>query len=469
MEDIDEDDIDDGHQMVELDHGDILLGDVSSSTAEFDIDESFDADVNSSTALRIPCFAHTIQLCVRDGLKAASKTVCNALSKAAQIVKRSHTSTKLASRFDQLNISIPAPCATRWNSQYDSIARLLEINTNDMNRALKECGFDHGILSASEFRFLFLRHYHSIRANGICATLFIVSEETIILTEFVNLLELLAQATTQTQSTYYPSISLVVPCLLSIHTDLNEELRRRSNLRYTSSIAEELISSLHGRFGGLLEKFGVKISGGVKKRSTFDLYGDQIFPVATFLDGKFKLHWLNSLSMNDAEKQAVIDTLKRNVREGVFAIERQAKANNQRGDCSTLNTDSIDHCNNAMASVTVDSPSPKRKSLFEYLANEQLPKRTKTESSRFDTDVDEEIIIYLKDDSQDCKLLFKKSDLYPRLAQLAEQVLCVPATSAAVERTFSQSGFLMRPHRSAMTKSTLSRLTLLKCNAWLLQ
>ena len=79
------------------------------------------------------------------------------------------------------------------------------------------------------------------------------------------------------------------------------------------------------------------------------------------------------------------------------------------------------------------------------------------------------MIIYLKDDSQDSNLLFKKSELYPKLAQLAEQVLCVPATSAAVERTFSQSGFLMRSYRSTMTKSTLSRLTLLKCNAWLLK
>ena len=245
-----------------------------------------------------------------------------------------------------------------------------------MNCALKECEFDNGILSASEYRFGLLHHSHSVCTN---AMLLIISEETAILTEFVNLLELFAQATTQTQSTYSPSISLVVPCLLSIHTDLNEELRRRSNLRYTSSIAEELISSLHGRFGGLLEKFGVKTSSAVKKRSTFELYGDQIFPVATFLDGKFKLHWVNSLSMNDADKQVVIDTLKRSVREGVFAIERQVKAKNQSSVTCTLNTDSIDHCNDAMASVTVGSPSPKRKSLFEYLSHEQLPKRTKTD------------------------------------------------------------------------------------------
>ena len=88
--------------MVELDDGEILVEDASSGNVDLDIDEYFDADVNSSTALRIPCFAHSIQLCVRDGLKAASKTVSNALSKAAQIAKRSQTSTKLASRFDQL-------------------------------------------------------------------------------------------------------------------------------------------------------------------------------------------------------------------------------------------------------------------------------------------------------------------------------------------------------------------------------
>lgn len=79
------------------------------------------------------------------------------------------------------------------------------------------------------------------------------------------------------------------------------------------------------------------------------------------------------------------------------------------------------------------------------------------------------MIIYLKDHSRDSNLLLKKRELYPKLSQMAEQVLCVPATSAAVERTFSQSGFLMRSHRSTMTKSTLSRLTLLKCNAWLLR
>lgn len=293
-------------------------------------------------------------------------------------------------------------------------------------------------------------------------------EEAAILTEFVNLLELFAQATTQTQSDDYPSISLVVPSLLAICADLTQELGHRTNLRYTSSIAEALLSSLCGRFGGLLKKFGVEINSNVKKRSTFALYADLIFPMSTFLDGRFKLHWLNSIPMNDSEKHTFIDSLKQDVRKAVVAIQQQLEAKHQRSSNRTSTTDSVDHCNDAMASVTVSSPSPKRKSLFEYLSPEQLTKRPRTAASRADGEVDEEVIIYLKDACQDCDVLFKKSELYPRLSRLAEQVLCVPATSAAVERTFSQSGFLMRSHRSRMTKSTVSRLTLLKCNAWLL-
>lgn len=110
------DDGDNEQQIVQLDDAGITSVETSWGTDDSDVDEFLDINLNRSVALRIPCFAHSIQLCVRDGLKAASKTVCSALSKAAQIVKRSHTSTKLAVRFEQLKTSVPSPCATRWNS-----------------------------------------------------------------------------------------------------------------------------------------------------------------------------------------------------------------------------------------------------------------------------------------------------------------------------------------------------------------
>ena len=97
------------------------------------------------------------------------------------------------------------------------------------------------------------------------ALLSIFSGGTAVLTEFVNLFELFAQPTTQTQSNDSPSIRLVVPCLFSIYADLTDELSRRINLRHTASIAEELVVSLQGRFGGLFEKFGVKVNSSVKR------------------------------------------------------------------------------------------------------------------------------------------------------------------------------------------------------------
>jgi hypothetical protein len=41
---------------------------------------------------------------------------------------------------------------------------------------------------------------------------------------------------------------------------------------------------------------------------------------------------------------------------------------------------------------------------------------------------------------------------------------CVPATSAPVERIFSQSGIIMRPHRARMSDDLLEMLMFLKCN-----
>jgi len=47
---------------------------------------------------------------------------------------------------------------------------------------------------------------------------------------------------------------------------------------------------------------------------------------------------------------------------------------------------------------------------------------------------------------------------------LFEKVFSAPATSAPVERVFSSSGMLLRPHRARMSDQLLSELVLLTCN-----
>ena len=57
------------------------------------------------------------------------------------------------------------------------------------------------------------------------------------------------------------------------------------------------------------------------------------------------------------------------------------------------------------------------------------------------------------------------SDRFTKLKELFSRVFCCPATSAPVERVFSQSGLIMRPHRARMTDQLLETLVYLKCNS----
>lgn len=53
---------------------------------------------------------------------------------------------------------------------------------------------------------------------------------------------------------------------------------------------------------------------------------------------------------------------------------------------------------------------------------------------------------------------------YSALSALFSRIFCVPASSAPVERIFSQSGLIMRPNRARMSDSVLESLVFLKCN-----
>jgi hypothetical protein len=57
------------------------------------------------------------------------------------------------------------------------------------------------------------------------------------------------------------------------------------------------------------------------------------------------------------------------------------------------------------------------------------------------------------------------SEAYAELWPLFSRVFAVPASSAPVERVFSQSGLILRPHRAKMSDSLLESLVFLKCNS----
>ena len=83
---------------------------------------------NELTIKHISCFAHTLQLCVSDGIKGCRR-LQNLLVKAGKIVAHVRKSTivieKLEEEFRKVLI---AKNDTRWNSQLPSLMRLLEVD-----------------------------------------------------------------------------------------------------------------------------------------------------------------------------------------------------------------------------------------------------------------------------------------------------------------------------------------------------
>ena len=53
---------------------------------------------------------------------------------------------------------------------------------------------------------------------------------------------------------------------------------------------------------------------------------------------------------------------------------------------------------------------------------------------------------------------------YPSLANLVKRILCIPATSAPVERVFNHGSIVVRPHRSSLAPERLHKILFLKCN-----
>ena len=385
---------------------------------------SFDNIATSNESLRVPCFAHTIQLVVCDGLKQIS-CLQPAMTKVSKIAKLSHKSTVFAEKLEQLGKSIPTANKTRWNSQFHTVEKTLRIPSTELNDILV-----------------------SIKRKDLC----LLTKNYQMLNEFLSLLTLFADATTIIQSENTPSISLVGPTILSIYYDLLDE---QSNITFTSSLCQTLINSLISRFGGLLEETGVDIDKSIKQKNTSELYKDPLFIYAPFLDGKFKLNWIMESPLPLEKKTRVCDKIKGLVYDHCVLLQHDKQSAPRRG------TDII-HDEEGTTTTISKSTTPKRKSLFSNIEKKDT-KRAKVDNYGF---IKDEIDAYLHGDTTDGNrfLLISGSNQYKSLSLLAKKVLCVPATSAPVERIFSQSGFIFRQHRAKMSRKTLQMLTMLKCN-----
>ncbi|CAF1471141.1 unnamed protein product, partial [Adineta ricciae] len=350
-------------------------------TQEVLIKESFRCLLDNNEVFRIPCFAHTIQLIVKDGLKEA-QPILSSLEKVSAIAKLSHKNTKFSEILDSMKLSMPRVVKTRWNSQFLTVERVLAIPTLELNRILIDLKYPNLCLNVRDLSML---------------------------NEFIALLSLLAEATTTTQRENSPSISLVAPSILAIYFDLKTE---KSNIQYTTTLCNALISSLLSLFGGLLEQLEVNVKEtGIelkKNKQFYDLYKDPVFILSPFLDAMFKLNWITASFLPDTVKERICEKIKKLIFDhSVF--NEHANENSAPAKIELVQEEQIKSTQISTPSTqSSNSNTSKRKCLFSNIQNDQkYSKKTKTNDSY--NYIKEEISRYLNDTNNDNILLLKST------------------------------------------------------------
>ena len=214
--------------------------------AELDITDS-DSDSDSEDTLlditdipgaldylpeHIPCFCHTLQLCVNDGLNKASG-ISTTISKASRLVSHVRHSA-LASDILADQPRLQARNSTRWNSTNNMLKSLLKFDTTKLDQLTFS-----GKLTNYDMK---------------------------IIQEIIDILSPFETATKQCEGQNIVTASLVIPCISGLKAELSE-----LSTTHKSKLLTTLLASVDTR----LAKY--------EDRESFQL--------ATILDPRFKVAW----------------------------------------------------------------------------------------------------------------------------------------------------------------------------------
>lgn len=81
---------------------------------------------------RLSCVAHTLQLCIKDGLKDVS-AIEKVIEHVARQVATAHRSYLVRDRLDLINVFLPQRNQTRWNSQFNMVKSFLKLSTDELS------------------------------------------------------------------------------------------------------------------------------------------------------------------------------------------------------------------------------------------------------------------------------------------------------------------------------------------------
>nr|XP_047145667.1 uncharacterized protein LOC124818681 [Hydra vulgaris] len=400
---------------------------------------------------RLACYVQSLQLCVKDGLTHL-KTANSLLAKCSKLANLTHQITLFRGNFESKfgkRRSIPKTNATRWNSmfvQLSSIIRLDPVKLSDL-----------------------LRRDHS--------NLILTQREMAMLRELLEIFQPFAEATDLLQGDSYPTIGCVVPSIVGLHKCLNT---LSSTVKYHIPLVNGLLSSLCDRFGGLLQNVKILPTGDKTKKNLN--FSSMLYLMASALDPSYSLLWLE-------EDHPGPDDVKRFVREHiatlitaeVSAIIVKSQTTQDLLAPSTQNLlpptveeeepqEQLDQNGGASSDVTLSckrkstllASYTKRRQRIEMRQQNIVPMSPTTNATAL---MEKIVSIASSTYGEEAWVKAQSAEHYNIMNPLIEKLFCIPASSAPVERVFSQRGLIMRPNRARLGDEMLSSLVYLKCNS----
>ena len=199
---------------------------------------------------RMSCFAHTQQLCVKDGLtnpEVKNSFLSTAIQKTSSLVNSVRKSTSAAPFLQEKGIHLQSPNVTRWNSQLKMIKSVLK-GSEHINKAVD-------LLSGKENK------NKKLTAMEVSA-----------LREVVTVLNPFKEAMEQVEGEKMVTISAIGPVIIGLQQSMQQLIE--SNLSYCETLARVLLGSVKRRLNPFLEMTDIT--------------------AAAVFDPRFKLNWLPS-------------------------------------------------------------------------------------------------------------------------------------------------------------------------------